>query len=592
MLRDTARVAQNRGGEAPVRVLMRTEQENNMNPLTRTACALCLGAGCIGSVHANVGAFRVVAISDAPTPVYPESITFGDLSIARIDGQGHVAFTTELSNLVLNSSLWMETEDGLELVGEPAAPAPGAPPGYVFYHFQPAYLAESGVVAVNALIADEDNTIAAAYTWSADVGFTPIVVPPFQMAPGEGEPFDHASINSINTHGEVVIRGEVSAGTGYWTNAGGSLSRVVVEGDDASAVAANAIFGDLHIGRVVLNDHGMLALSAELDHPLFGSFWSSWHGTAGALGVTAIESQQTPLGATTSFDGGFPIGVDLSINNASQVAFGQDFVEGGTPDLDGVWRVDNGTMETMGAVNHPGPYIGSVYTYADSLAAVINTDGQVYFTSRFDSAFISTNADTAIVRNGGADGPQIVVREGTSLLPLHDVQIDDLTYARFDLNRHGQVALVCELRGDDVDASSDYAIVATTRWGDPRIVVREGESLFLGLGDIRTIESLFMVTGNGPESGSRGALNDRGEIVANVHFTDGTEAFIVFLIPGLCRGDANGDLVVNFEDLEIVLDNWGAVGTPGFLEGDVNCDGRTNFSDLEWVLEHWGNDCL
>lgn len=57
-----------------------------------------------------------------------------------------------------------------------------------------------------------------------------------------------------------------------------------------------------------------------------------------------------------------------------------------------------------------------------------------------------------------------------------------------------------------------------------------------------------------------------------------------------CPGDANGDNVVNFQDLNIVLGNFGASVAPGTL-GDVNGDGVVNFQDLNIVLGNFGLVC-
>lgn len=56
-----------------------------------------------------------------------------------------------------------------------------------------------------------------------------------------------------------------------------------------------------------------------------------------------------------------------------------------------------------------------------------------------------------------------------------------------------------------------------------------------------------------------------------------------------CPGDANGDLVVNFADLNIVLAAFGQVG-PG-LPGDLDGDGVVSFADLNAVLSAFGSSC-
>ncbi len=56
-----------------------------------------------------------------------------------------------------------------------------------------------------------------------------------------------------------------------------------------------------------------------------------------------------------------------------------------------------------------------------------------------------------------------------------------------------------------------------------------------------------------------------------------------------CPGDANGDRIVNFADLNIVLGEFGLTGAG--LAGDVNGDGVVNFADLNLVLSNFGTAC-
>ncbi len=54
-----------------------------------------------------------------------------------------------------------------------------------------------------------------------------------------------------------------------------------------------------------------------------------------------------------------------------------------------------------------------------------------------------------------------------------------------------------------------------------------------------------------------------------------------------CTGDTNGDGLVNFTDLNALLDNWSTTGP----EGDVNGSGFVDFADLNLLLDNWGLDC-
>jgi hypothetical protein len=56
------------------------------------------------------------------------------------------------------------------------------------------------------------------------------------------------------------------------------------------------------------------------------------------------------------------------------------------------------------------------------------------------------------------------------------------------------------------------------------------------------------------------------------------------------RGDANGDGVTNFEDLNLVLTDFGLEGEN--IPGDINNDGVVDFVDLNVVLVLYGSPCI
>lgn len=57
--------------------------------------------------------------------------------------------------------------------------------------------------------------------------------------------------------------------------------------------------------------------------------------------------------------------------------------------------------------------------------------------------------------------------------------------------------------------------------------------------------------------------------------------------PPHCSGDADGNLLVDFDDVTSVLANWGGPGP----EGDADASGAVNFDDVTSVLASWGADC-
>ncbi len=57
----------------------------------------------------------------------------------------------------------------------------------------------------------------------------------------------------------------------------------------------------------------------------------------------------------------------------------------------------------------------------------------------------------------------------------------------------------------------------------------------------------------------------------------------------VCPGDANGDGVVDFADLNIVLGSYNETGQG--LPGDFDGDGDVDFADLNTVLTNYGVVC-
>lgn len=62
--------------------------------------------------------------------------------------------------------------------------------------------------------------------------------------------------------------------------------------------------------------------------------------------------------------------------------------------------------------------------------------------------------------------------------------------------------------------------------------------------------------------------------------------------PTNCAGDANNDLVVDFDDISSTIANWGASYTPGSDGlGDSNDDGSVDFDDISATIAAWGQPC-
>lgn len=63
------------------------------------------------------------------------------------------------------------------------------------------------------------------------------------------------------------------------------------------------------------------------------------------------------------------------------------------------------------------------------------------------------------------------------------------------------------------------------------------------------------------------------------------------VIVGLCPADLNGDGMIGFADLNVIVSHFNAQGPPGTQTGDIDGDGLVGFSDLNIVVSAFNTDC-
>lgn len=63
------------------------------------------------------------------------------------------------------------------------------------------------------------------------------------------------------------------------------------------------------------------------------------------------------------------------------------------------------------------------------------------------------------------------------------------------------------------------------------------------------------------------------------------------MAPSCCLGNANGDSVIDFNDITSVLANWLATGVTPNTNGDANCDTNVDFNDITTILANWLGSC-
>ncbi len=157
------------------------------------------------------------------------------------------------------------------------------------------------------------------------------------------------------------------------------------------------------------------------------------------------------------------------------------------------------------------------------------------------------------------------------------------TVASLTATFHKNVNIV----GADVELTGDAAgtIPVTVSWDAPSLTATITPASALSA-DTYTLRIRDGVTDTASGQSLDGEMSDpmnpgsfpSGEGLA------GGDALVQFAVVPVCEGDANGDGMVDFDDLNLVLANWGSAGP----DGDVDGSGLVDFDDLNVVLGAWG----
>jgi uncharacterized membrane protein len=149
----------------------------------------------------------------------------------------------------------------------------------------------------------------------------------------------------------------------------------------------------------------------------------------------------------------------------------------------------------------------------------------------------------------------------------------------------GSVATACSGDGSVVVG---YAYVAPGTVDDRRAFIWDAQHGMRDLSDVLTAASVNM---NGWVLRSANSICNDASVVCGegIDPQGQPQGFIARLRP-VCKGDLNGDGLINTQDLTIFLGRFGTVAIP-FLDGDLDGSGTVNTLDLTQFLAAFGGAC-
>lgn len=498
---------------------------------------VALEAGSLG------GLLRTVAITGDQAPSALPGVEFASIfGDVALNENGEVAFRTTLGRdgvgFSNGNAIYSDGgQAGLRLVARTGEQVPGLPSGVLFgSNFANPNLNTTGQVAFENQLAGVDvtNRTSRAIFVGSEAGGLDLVARGGDPVPGMPG-FDYGFYlggNLLNSSGvvgfvaDVLGPGTTSRNLGaLFTKETGRPARLIVREGDAIPGSLPGEGVDVFFGTV-LNESGHLAFSTILDGGIPEQRAVVRQVDASTVEVVARTGDPAPgqsPGQTYGLVG--PPG----FNSRGETAF---LTVIGT--RDGVTYGDSDGVASLIALEDdlaPGQPAGVRYQSFNQVGdqMVINSKGDIAFRARLDGFEDPLFRPSAIfVHSEGVTKP---ILSGGDPLPDRPSLTYSDTLTPPAINAAGQVALLATLRGPDVGASLNRAIVGLDRSGQLRTVVREGDAIDVsndpGDPDLRILQSISFHGGYGNDDGRASAFNDLGQIAFIARFTDGSSGVFV-----------------------------------------------------------------
>ena len=497
------------------------------------------------SAHCWAYHYRTVVLTGEAAQGTTAGITFSGFSNPAINDAGQVAFHAEVTgpgvshtNPETDSGLWSEGGGMLRKLVRSGDAAPFVSPPSTFSGSGDARINAAGRSAFNVFIRPGGQQA----IYSEGTGSLELVAVSGQQAPGmaAGITFDEFSSEPVlNELGQTAFTSVVDDPStsdvveGLWTNREGPLTLVARTGDVMPGTSA--ILESL--GLVLLNDAGRIAFQGTTSGlSIFGD-QAAWTDAGGTLTEVARKGGQAsgfPSGVTYQFLSS----LDIDINNAGHLAFSGP-ISG--PGVVAGWASGRDLS---------APTVSWFRVATRRRAAPRGRFSQPFRTKRLMAPAVfrsppclpaenTTDANDLSVWRELGSSFELVAREGSQAPGSPPgVVFDDFNKSGGPVgppfaNTAGQLAFPAHLKGPGVSSASNLGIWVTDLAGHLVLVAREGDLFDVNddplVDDFRTIRTVDIARlSTAGEDGRESALNDLGQLVIALSFTDSTAGVFVF----------------------------------------------------------------
>ena len=513
------------------------------------------GLACLLTTSAACAQLRIVALENMAAP--GSSDDFSGFGVPVLNNRGEVAFAARLTSIG-GYGVFAESNTTLECVVLSGTELPGAS-GVTIGNMRDVNFNESGQVAFRTRLegnvaGDGSDNSAILSTGS---GSLLVAAREGQNAPGHSgvqlfEQFESSFFSPppplLNDQGEtsfvsnLVGQGVVNFGgfqndSALYVELGGTLIEVLREGEPAPLLGSTGDFGPVNSERC-MNNHGQVAFEVLIINisPTSSNDSAIYRGAPGSLSIMTFEGNNAP-GTIGTFEGINAYGPP-SLNDAGAVAFEatfREFIQGHFVGGSGIFTAAGAGVGLVARDGNQAFDLPPGVEFDKFGSPLINANNEVTFSATVENGGVTSGTDEALFSNG-LGIPHVVAREGSQVPDLAtgvhfgdtlQAGFNTVTFSSLTMNSKGQTAFLAGLTGVGVNGTNNVALFAEGLDGMVRTIVREGDLITIGTGDVRTVHAISFVGGTGNQDGRRSAFNDAGLLTFRLAFVDGSSGVFV-----------------------------------------------------------------